>query len=266
MKFIITIFEFFFARKFMYKTNILLLKLIIRFIGYNSHGNMKNNGELDFLNEVCKQKPKLCIDIGANIGNYSKYILNNSSSTVIAFEPIQKSFNSLKHLKRKFNNRFYISKIGIGDKKMKKTIYCDKNNLQWANFNPEVNKIDYLKDTKKGIICNIDTLDNFFKKNRRYFNTKIDLIKIDTEGFELEVIKGAQNTINKYKPKYIQIEYNWHHLFKNVNLYYFSKCLKNYDTFKIVSFSKKLIKIDPKKPENNYFNYSNIVFKRKKSF
>jgi len=69
MKFIITIFEFFFARKFMYKTNILLLKLIIRFIGYNSHGNMKNNGELDFLNVVSKQQHELCIDIGANIGN-----------------------------------------------------------------------------------------------------------------------------------------------------------------------------------------------------
>ena len=77
------------------------------------------------------------------------------------------------------------------------------------------------------------------------------------------MLLGAKNLIKKLKPKYIQIEYNWHHLFKNVNLFAFSKILKNYDVFKILPLDKKLIKIDPKKPENNYFNYCNIVFKRK---
>ena len=93
---------------------------------------------------------------------------------------------------------------------------------------------------------------------------KIDLIKIDTEGYEYEVLQGAKKTIEKFKPKYIQIEYNWHHLFKNVNLYYFSKYLKNYDVYKILPFSRDLMKIDPERPEHNYFNYSNIVFIKKK--
>ncbi len=55
-------------------------------------------------------------------------------------------------------------------------------------------------------------------KNKKLSIKKIDLIKIDTEGYELEVLIGAKKTIEKFKPKYIQIEYNWHHLFKNVNL------------------------------------------------
>ena len=95
-------------------------------------------------------------------------------------------------------------------------------------------------------------------------NSKIDLIKIDTGGFELEVLRGAEKTIQKFKPKYIQLEYNWHHLFKNTNLYYFSKILKDYNTFKILPFSSKLFRINTEKPEHNYFNYSNIVFVRKK--
>ena len=58
-----------------------------------------------------------------------------------------------------------------------------------------------------------------FSPLKIFLVTKIDLIKIDTEGFELEVLKGAEKTIKKLKPTYIQIEYNWHHLFKNINLY-----------------------------------------------
>ena len=112
-------------------------------------------------------------------------------------------------------------------------------------------------------MCSLDTLDNFIKRNGKIINSKIDLIKIDTEGFELEVLRGAEKTIKQLKPKYIQLEYNWHHLFKNTNLYYFSKVLKDYNTFKILPFSKKLFKINTEKPEHNYFNYSNIVFIRK---
>ena len=41
-------------------------------------------------------------------------------------------------------------------------------------------------------MCSLDTLDNFVKKNKKIMNSKIDLIKIDTEGFELEVLRGAE--------------------------------------------------------------------------
>jgi len=177
-----------------------------------------------------------------------------------------KSFKELQNIRKKYVNRFFIFKVGIGEKKTNKIIYYNAKNLQWANFNNEVNKIDYLKNNNKQLKCKIDTLDNFFKKNRKLFKKQIDLIKIDTEGFEFEVLKGAKSTIKNFKPKYIQIEYNWHHLFKNVNLYYFSKYLRDYDTYKILPFSKKLMKIDPKRPEHNFFNYSNIVFIRRNKF
>ena len=44
------------------------------------------------------------------------------------------------------------------------------------------------------------------------------------------------------------------------------KYLRDYDTYKILPFSKKLMKVDPKRPEHNFFNYSNIVFIRKNKF
>ena len=261
---IISSLEFFFARKFLIPLNTIFLKLILRFLGYNNYKDFYSSGEIHFLKMVCRENPKICLDIGANIGKYSSYLLENSSTKIIAFEPMPKTFSELIKIKKKYPKRFYINQIGLGEKKVKKNIYFDKDNLQWANFNSEVNKIDYLKNNKKKIMCSLDTLDNLVKKNKKIMNSKIDLIKIDTEGFELEVLRGAEKTIQKFKPKYIQLEYNWHHLFKNTNLYYFSKILKDYNTFKILPFSSKLFRINTEKPEHNYFNYSNIVFVRKK--
>ncbi len=260
---ILNILDFLFTRKILLPINMIMLKLAIRFIGYNNHKNLASSGEKNFLNKVCAKKPTLCIDVGANIGEYSQYILDNSNSKIIAFEPMPKSFKKLNSIKEKFVNRLYTYNIAIGDKEEIKKIYYDKNNLHWSNFNSELKKINYLKNTKKSIKCKISTLDNFIYKNKKILIKKIDLIKIDTEGYELEVLIGAEKTIKKFKPKYIQIEYNWHHLFKNVNLYYFSKILKGYQAYKIFPSSKELIKINPERPEHNYFNYSNIVFIKK---
>lgn len=260
---ILNFLDFFFTREFLLPLNTIMVKLFIRFIGYNNHKSLSSSGEKKFLDLVCKNNPKICIDIGANIGEYSKYILENSNSKVIAFEPIKKSYKKLIHLNKIFKDRFYGFNIGIGEKNKISKIYYDENNLQWAHFNSEVKEIDYLKNTKKSSKSKIFTLDSFIKKNKKLINKKIDLIKIDTEGYELEVLLGANKTIKKFKPKYIQIEYNWHHLFKNVNLYYFSKILSEYKVYKIFPFSNRLIEIDPIKPENNYFNYSNIVFIKK---
>ena len=261
--FFIKILDFFFARSFFYKLNILFLKLFLRFIGYNHHGNIKESGEIFFLDKVCKESPSICIDIGAYIGDYSKYILENSNSKIYAFEPVLISFKKLKNYEKFYPKRFFAFNMAIGDKVTNQKIYFDKKNLHWSNLNPEVNQIRYLDGVKNSQTCKVNTLDNIFKKKTKLFKKKITLIKIDTEGYEYEVLLGAKNLIKKLKPKYIQIEYNWHHLFKNINLFTFSKILKNYDVFKIFPMDKKLIKVDPKKPENNYFNYSNIVFRRK---
>ena len=265
MKRIILVFlDFFFTREILLPFNTIMLKLFIRFIGYNNHRRlMYSKGEKMFLNKVCKDNPQLCIDIGANRGEYSRYILDRSNSKVVAFEPMPKSFNVLKSLTKKYNKRFFAYNIGLGDKNESKKLFFNHKNLEWANFDSELRKIDYLKNSKKSIKCKISSLDEFVKKNKSLINKKIDLIKIDTEGYEFEVLMGSKKIIKKFKPKYIQLEYNWHHLFKNKNLYSFSKILQNYQAFRIFPYGDKLVKINPEKPENNYFNYSNIVFIRK---
>ena len=250
-----------FGRKIFYKFNLIILKIFLKFIGYNNYKNLNKTGERKFLDMVISEGNGCVIDVGANIGNYSKYILDNSNYTVLSFEPLKYSFLKLKKLQKIYKNRLSCFNLALSDKTGKTKIFFSKENHHWANLDYEVNKISLLKNNKKSMLCKRNSLDNFYKKNKKIFKKKIKLIKIDVEGHEYEVLKGSKKFINEFRPKYIQIEYNWHHLIKNINLYQFSKILPNYEVFKIMPFFNEIFKIDPMKPENNYFNYSNIVFK-----
>ncbi len=259
--FIVYFLSFFLGKKILYNFNLNIIKLFLFFIGNNNSFSFRGSGEAHFLDTICNENPELCVDVGANIGNYSKYILKNSNSKIIAFEPSKRSFKKLNALKKKYDNRIFTFNVGLGNKKANLNLYYDKKNSLWANFNPEVNEIDYLKNNKFIERSKIEKLDKIYYENKKLFKNKIKLLKIDTEGYEYEVLLGSQNFIKKKKPTYIQIEYNWHHLFKNVNLYKISKLLKNYDAYKILPHFSGLLKVDPKRPENNFYNYSNYVFK-----
>tara|TARA_E500000178_G_scaffold356507_1_gene434944 strand:+ start:3382 stop:4206 length:825 start_codon:yes stop_codon:yes gene_type:complete len=251
------------GRRIFYKFNLIIIKIFLKFIGYNNYKNLDKTGEKKFLNSIISKEDCCVIDIGANIGSYSRYILDNSKYSVISFEPLRYSFLELKKLKKIYKKKFNCFNLALSDKIGKTKIFYSKKNQHWANLDNEVNKISLLKDNNKKMYCNRNSLDNFYKKNKKLFTKKIKLIKIDVEGHEYEVLKGSKKFIDKFKPEYIQIEYNWHHLIKNVNLYQFSKILSNYEVFKIMPFFNEIYRIDPMKPENNYFNYSNIVFKIK---
>jgi FkbM family methyltransferase len=262
--YILSFFIFFLGRKILYNLNLNIIKLFSVFIGNNIFFSAKVSGENYFLWEICKEKPNLCIDVGANNGKYSKFILMNSKSKIIAFEPSKMCFKELRRLKKKFPNKINIFNFGLGNHNKNLNLYYDEKNSLWSNYNPQVQNIYYLKNTNLIEKSKIKKLDKVYNENKKKFNLDITLLKIDTEGYEYDVLLGARNFIKKKKPKYIQIEYNWHHLFKNISLYKISKLLNNYDVYKILPYSSGLLKIDPKKPENNYYNYSNYVFKLKK--
>ena len=164
---LLSILDYIFARNFLYKFNIIILKLSLRFIGYNHHKSLKKSGELYFLKEFCKKKPKICIDVGANQGIYSKFLLDNSKTKVIAFEPLSLNFTKLKKLKNKYFNRLFLYNIGLSNKKKRSKIKFNKKNLHWANFDAEINQIDYLKKNTSSEICKLDKLDELSRLIRK---------------------------------------------------------------------------------------------------
>jgi FkbM family methyltransferase len=134
------------------------------------------------------------IDIGANIGLYTLHVskLTNHKTPIICFEPFYKNYFSLiENITLNRLSNVTIEKIAIGEKEGVINLYYDKkeNNLGMVSLNPVVNAI------KEEV--QITSLDAYLI-NKSFL--KIDLIKIDIEGFEYEALLGMKYTLTTFQP------------------------------------------------------------------
>ena len=139
----------------------------------------------------------VCFDVGANAGNRITPILELKAK-VIAVEP-QESCQAI--LKKKFGNRITLVCNGLGEKEEIKEFYiADASTI--SSFSTEwieSVKKDRFKDHKWNTVQKIrmTTLDKLIEK---YGMPKF--IKIDVEGYELEVLKGLHSSV-----PYLSYEY-----------------------------------------------------------
>jgi len=248
-----------FGRKCMQFFNDFTLSLSLNAKGFKNYGNFSVTGEKSFI-ELIKNEINLSLDIGANIGVYTKLILLNTNSKVVSFEPLPEAFKELSKIKLKFIDRLDVHNIAIGAETGKLDLFYGDEKSEKASLVPNLEKLSFVGlQNKNNISVDVKNLDYF----ENYFNNQqIDFIKIDTEGFEYEVLKGAKKILKIHKPKFIQIEFNWHQLIRNHTLYDLFKLVDSYDVFRILPYGNKLIHIDPSRPENNIYHLSNYVFIR----
>lgn len=126
-------------------------------------------------------KRRICLDIGANVGLWSCELVN-SFKHVIAFEPVQEFIECFK--KNVCKDNFTIHPVALGNNESYINMIIDPFNSGHSHINTD--------NIGKGSIP-LKKLDNF------NFN-KIDLIKIDVEGYEEEILYGAEQTIKHNIP------------------------------------------------------------------
>lgn len=259
-KFLSSIYVFIFGRKTGQVINDLIFSLSIDAKGYKNYGSHSKTGEKNFI-KLIKEDISFALDIGANVGNYTKLLLSETSCVVNSFEPLPEAFKELENIKFEYPNRLYVHNFAVGNENTTQNLYFGDIKSEKASLMPNLEKLSFVKDgNNKNInvkVKKLDDCENLFKDNR------IDFIKIDTEGYEYEVLLGAKNILMKHKPKFIQMEFNWHQLLKNQTLYNLSKFMNFSEVFRILPYGKKLIQIDPSRPENNIYHLSNYVFIRK---
>jgi FkbM family methyltransferase len=254
---------FVFARPGMQRINDKNLELALHGRGYNNCCDPHRTGEEKFIELISRHNPTLCLDIGANTGTYSKRLLELTNTRVIAFEPLPDAFLQLKKIHQRFPDRFRAINKGVGDCVKSQLLFFGESSSTHATFSPEVNKMEYLKhqNTNTTTVQMVD-LDSFMQNEIDFPNIQLDLIKIDTEGYEYEVLKGATRTIAQLRPRFIQIEFNLHQLHRNQTLLSLSALIPNYQAFQLLPHGSGLVKRDLSSASSNFYHYSNYVFIR----
>lgn len=145
------------------------------------------------------------LDIGANIGNHSLYFASKChSARIYSFEPVPETFDILKKNVELNHMTDVIKPINIG---LSDTITTGKI-TRFASNNIGATVVQKSKD---GSIT-LNKLDNIDIPEGR-----VDFAKIDVEGHEQLVLKGAVETLKKYKPViFIEI---WTENFEKVDLF-----------------------------------------------
>lgn len=165
-----------------------------------------HNSETVLISHIMKYyEIDLVLDVGANVGDYAKSLFDNGyTGMVYSFEPVTEVYETLIQ-NSKNNERWKIFKYGVGSKEETLEIHISKNLtsssvLKLTNTSIEAEPNTQFTRSEK---INITSLDNFF--NRNPLNQHKNLfVKIDVQGYELEVIRGAAKNLSSIS--FIQAE------------------------------------------------------------
>ena len=182
-------------------------------------------------------------DVGAHTGEYTELFLKlNKLVKIQAFEPLKKIYNALVN-KFKDNENIICRNIAIGEKKDDLEInimeHLESSTLSKINYQSKyiikksivfripINKLLIRKEK-----VTVQSIDNIFKSEHL---NKIDLLKIDTEGFVYEVLKGCEQSIKNIKIILVEIHHGdlyKEHNPKNIHSYLIQNNFKLIKSFK----------------------------------
>lgn len=153
--------------------------------------------EFELLNKWIENSDHINViyDIGANIGNHTLYFASKTNAQIYAFEPMQMNFYLLnKNIHdNKIENRITAYNVALGDQEgMAQMGLVQENNNGTATI--------LTSENSNGEQVRVNVLDNMDLPLP-------DFIKIDVEGFELNVLKGMKNILSLTKaPLWIEID------------------------------------------------------------
>lgn len=145
------------------------------------------------------------IDIGANVGLFSLYASKKvgPQGSVIAFEPSSAtSQRLLENIQLNGLKNISVFKLGLSDKSEILELNISINGYEaWNTFVKSAD--DKFSRTEK---VQVKSFDDFCRENA-FSTDKVALIKLDVEGFEINVLKGASGLLSKEEAPVFMVEY-----------------------------------------------------------
>lgn len=157
-----------------------------------------------------------CFDVGANIGQYGKQLRSvGFKGNIYSFEP-QKSAFELLSKNAKGDNKWQVFNTGLGKEDGKSIINISKNSVSSSMLDIDSRLTEALPETTyiSTEEVQVNRLDTFIKEMKFEENF---FLKIDTQGFESNILAGATNCFNNIYA--LQLELSCISLYKGEKLF-----------------------------------------------
>jgi FkbM family methyltransferase len=151
---------------------------------YAAYKAYADRAERELLRQVLSPGA-VVVDAGANIGIYSQFLSRcvGTTGVVHSFEPSPENFERLRSATRRLSN-VRLSQSALGERSGNSELYLsDKLNVDHRAYMAG-------GDSRRTIPIEMVALDDYFKPGER-----VDLIKIDIQGYELHALQGATRVL-----------------------------------------------------------------------
>jgi FkbM family methyltransferase len=213
-------------------------------MNYGGGGLIETSGEAWVLSEVVRpacaavEKPVI-FDVGANVGDYSELVHSLiPSARVFAFEPAAPVYSELARRLSAIGNGANFEAFNFGLSDEEKTVELHSYTVEGEAVSL-ISSIDRrlptqvvqveVSETEK---IEVRTLDSFCAAEGV---ERIDFLKLDVEGHEVAVMRGAQGMLDRGAIAMIQFEFGPANIYSRTYFYDFWSMLSDkYDLFRII--------------------------------
>ena len=153
---------------------------------YAAYKTYADRAERELLRKILL-RGAVAVDVGANIGIYSKFLSRCVGPTglVHSFEPSPDNFKRLSAATRDLSN-VRLTQAAVGERSGQTKLYVsDKLNIDHRAYKAD-------GDSRRAVPSEMVALDDYFKSGQR-----VDLIKMDIQGYELHALRGAQRVLQE---------------------------------------------------------------------
>lgn len=181
-----------------------LLKLCHAGLNYGGGQSVQSSGELEALHALAQGRatgtPFILFDVGASEGDYIAHAFHllGKQISAYAFEPQTAAFQSLQ---RRFgnHNHIHLFQTAVGSTPGSFDLYFGREGDTTASLNQRSYAVQSRSESVQ-----VTTIDKICEDSAI---ERIDLLKIDTEGYEMDVLRGASRMIASNRIAAIQFEF-----------------------------------------------------------